>query len=305
MSGSVERKLTTILAADVAGYSRLMQADETLAFDALRRGRATFARLIERHRGRIANTAGDGLIAEFPSVVEAVRCAVDAQHELGDLAGGDGTPMRFRIGVHLDDVIVDGSDLLGDGVNIAARLQQMAEPGGILISRQVHDHVARKLRLSFESLGSRHLKNLTGEVEVFGVERVGGAIEGVTTPASAAPGEPRSADAPAAVQATGRRLGARRLMAVALVLVAIDAMTDGGPWAQFPLIALATLALMRSTTSWAPPWLGHGAAAAGAVLAGLLALNIATWNGDLWVRWPAAAYALWLLLRQVLTPRRG
>ena len=101
-----------------------------------------FQTFISRHHGRIANTAGDGLIAEFPSVVEAVQCAIEVQREL---ASDEQSGLRFRIGVHLGDVLVDGDDLLGEGVNLAARLQSMAEPGGILISQQVYDHVQKKL----------------------------------------------------------------------------------------------------------------------------------------------------------------
>ena len=126
----VQRKLTTILAADAASYSRVMEADEVGTLSALRAARGVFAQLIERHHGRIANTAGDGLIAQFPSVVEAVQCAVEVQRELSaDAANG----LRFRIGIHLGDVMVDGDDLLGEGVNLAARLQSMGDLGGILL----------------------------------------------------------------------------------------------------------------------------------------------------------------------------
>jgi len=146
----VQRKLTTILAADADGYSRVMEADEVRTLGALRAARSVFAQFIERHHGRIANTAGDGLIAEFPSVVEAVQCAIEVQRELSaDSQSG----LRFRIGVHLGDVMVDGDDLLGEGVNLAARLQSMAEPGGILISQQVYDQVQKKLSVGFEYLG--------------------------------------------------------------------------------------------------------------------------------------------------------
>ena len=132
MSSGVERKLTTILAADAEGYSREMDADEVGALEALRAARIVFSKFIERHHGRIANTAGDGLIAEFPSVVEAVQCAIEVQSELDVPGPTKGVTLRFKIGIHLGDVLVDGGDLLGEGVNLAARLQSMAEPGGIL-----------------------------------------------------------------------------------------------------------------------------------------------------------------------------
>jgi adenylate cyclase len=162
----VQRKLTTILAADADGYSRVMEADEVGALGALRAARSVFSQFIERHHGRIANTAGDGLIAEFPSVVEAVQCAIEVQHELsGDAQSG----LRFRIGVHLGDVMVDGDDLLGEGVNLAARLQSMAEPGGILISQQVYDQVQKKLSVGFEYLGEKHPKNFAESIAVYSV----------------------------------------------------------------------------------------------------------------------------------------
>src|SRR5215475_13360113 len=162
----VKRKLTTILAADAAGYSGVMAADEVRTLEALRASRAVFQQFIERHHGRIANTAGDGLIAEFPSVVEAVQCAIEVQRELGAEAKND---LRFRIGIHLGDVLVDGADLLGEGVNLAARLQSMADPGGILISRQVYDQVQKKLTVGFSYLGERQPKNFSESIAVYSV----------------------------------------------------------------------------------------------------------------------------------------
>ncbi|WP_158964578.1 adenylate/guanylate cyclase domain-containing protein [Chachezhania sediminis] len=165
----LRRKLTTILAADAARFSEHMGRDEVGTYAALHAARDVFDRLIQRHDGRIANTAGDGLIADFPSVVEAVNCAVEVQRELADLAGQDDKRLDFRIGIHLGDVIVDGDDLLGEGVNLAARLQEMAEPGGILISRQVYDQVRSKLSVGFEAMGDRRPKNFVEDVEVFRV----------------------------------------------------------------------------------------------------------------------------------------
>ncbi len=139
MSSKVQRKLTTILAADAEGYSRAMDADEVSTLGALRAARGVFSKFIERHYGRIVNTAGDGLIAEFPSVVEAVQCAIEVQQELVSHSRDRKDALRFRIGIHLGDVMIDGNDLLGEGVNLAARLETMAEPGGVLISQQVYD----------------------------------------------------------------------------------------------------------------------------------------------------------------------
>lgn len=158
----VKRRLTTVLCADVHGYSRLMGADEAATLETLRRYRTTIARLVERHDGRIVNTWGDAVIAEFASVVEAVQCAVEIQQEI---AGQNSEPahahqMRFRIGINLGDVMLDGSDIFGDGVNIAARLQELAEPGGVVVSASVYDQVHDKLSLRFDFLGQQQMKNV-------------------------------------------------------------------------------------------------------------------------------------------------
>src|SRR5271155_4246904 len=130
----VKRRLTTVLCADVHGYSRLMEADEAGTLATLRRYRAAMTGLVERHDGRIVNTWGDAVIAEFASVVEAVQCAVEIQQEVSNQDSGlpDAHLMRFRIGINLGDVMVDGSDIYGDGVNIAARLQEFAKPGDVV-----------------------------------------------------------------------------------------------------------------------------------------------------------------------------
>ncbi|MGY0571327.1 adenylate/guanylate cyclase domain-containing protein [Bradyrhizobium sp. RDM12] len=156
----VKRRLTTVLCADVHGYSRLMEADEAGTLETLRRYRTAIAGLVERHDGRIVNTWGDAIIAEFASVVEAVQCAVEIQQEISNQDSGPAPPMRFRIGVNLGDVMVDGSDLYGDGVNIAARLQELAEPGGIVISSSAYDQVHNKLSVGFDCLGQRPMKNI-------------------------------------------------------------------------------------------------------------------------------------------------
>src|SRR5215217_6341682 len=179
MTEKLKRRLTTVLCADVQGYSRLMEADEPGTLATLRRYRAAMAALIERHDGRIVNTWGDAVIAEFASVVEAVQCAVEIQQELSardpHLTGAQ--RMRFRIGINLGDVMVDGSDLYGDGVNIAAPLQQLAEPGGILISGPVYDQVHTKLSVGFDYLGPQQVKNVAAPVASYRVT-VGGAPSG-------------------------------------------------------------------------------------------------------------------------------
>jgi adenylate cyclase len=158
----VKRRLTTVLCADVHGYSRLMGADEAGTLGALRRHRSAIAGLVERHDGRIVNTWGDAVIAEFASVVEAVQCAVEIQQEISkqDSDPPHAHQMRFRIGINLGDVMVDGSDIFGDGVNIAARLQELAEPGGVVVSASVYDQVHNKLSLGFDCLGQQQMKNV-------------------------------------------------------------------------------------------------------------------------------------------------
>jgi adenylate cyclase len=162
MTDKVKRRLTTVLCADVHGYSRLMEADEAGTLATLRRYRTAMAGLVERHDGRIVNTWGDAVIAEFASVVEAVQCAVEIQQEISSQESDppDAQPMRFRIGVNLGDVMVEGPDIYGDGVNIAARLQEVAEPGGIVVSGSVYDQVHNKLSVGFESLGQQQMKNV-------------------------------------------------------------------------------------------------------------------------------------------------
>jgi class 3 adenylate cyclase len=154
MSGErVERRLAAILAVDVAGYSRLMGEDEEGTLRNLKAHRSTLLDpSVAEHRGRIVKTSGDGLLAEFQSVVDAVRCAVEIQRGMAErnAAAPEGERIEFRIGVNLGDVIVDDGDIFGDGVNIAARLEALAEPGGICLSAAAHEQVRDKLDLAFE-----------------------------------------------------------------------------------------------------------------------------------------------------------
>ena len=184
MTAKVRRRLTTVLSADVEGYSRLMEVDEAGTLDTLRRYKTAMAKLVERHEGRIVNTWGDAIIAEFASVVEAVQCAVETQQELS--AENDALPdaqkMRFRIGINLGDVMVEGDDVYGDGVNIAARLQQLAEPGGILISGPVYDQVHNKLSISFDPLGPQQVKNVSNPVVGYRIIAGDGARDGRPPP---------------------------------------------------------------------------------------------------------------------------
>jgi adenylate cyclase len=174
----VERRLTAILAADVAGYSRLMGADEEGTLAALKTLRREVADpKIEEHRGRIVNTTGDGLLSEFASVVDAVRCAVEVQREMAARNAGVQAERRieFRIGINLGDVMIDENDIFGDGVNIAARLEALAEPGGICVSRVVRDQVRDKLAIPFEDMGEQQVKNIARPVRTYRVVLTGTA----------------------------------------------------------------------------------------------------------------------------------
>lgn len=171
LTPSLERRVTTVLSADVAEYSRLMAEDEEQTLRTFRTHKQVFESLVSSHRGRIFNTAGDAILAEFSSVVEAVRCATEIQAALR--TRNDQLPaarqVRFRIGVNLGDVLVHHADLLGDGVNVAARLQAVAEPGGICISGSVYDQIQNKLSLSFTSLGEQFFKNIPRPVRTFSI----------------------------------------------------------------------------------------------------------------------------------------
>src|SRR5882762_6831085 len=168
----MERRLAAILAADVVGYSRLMGADEAATLRALKQIRAdVIDGKITEHQGRIVKVTGDGILAEFPSVVSAVACAAELQR--GVLQHTADMPsdqrIQFRIGVNLGDVIVEGDDIYGDGVNVAARLESIAEPGGIAISGSVRDHVGNRLKLAFEDRGEQQLKNIEKPIRVYHV----------------------------------------------------------------------------------------------------------------------------------------
>src|SRR6267143_110429 len=172
----MERKLTAILCADVHGYSRLMGEDEKATLHTLTSHRKIIDSRIEQHRGRFVNSAGDSVLAEFVSVVNAVQCAVDIQTTLKSENASipPDRRMEFRIGVNLGDVMVEGEQIYGDGVNVAARLESLAEPGGICISGTVREHLGNKLALSYEDLGAQSVKNIAEPVRVFRVMPEGG-----------------------------------------------------------------------------------------------------------------------------------
>jgi TolB-like protein/class 3 adenylate cyclase/Tfp pilus assembly protein PilF len=190
---SQTRRLAAILAADVAGYSRLMGADEEGTHERLRAHlRELVNPKIAEHRGRIVKNTGDGFLAEFPSVVDAVRCAVHVQRGMIDREPEvlEDLRIRFRIGINLGDVIVEDDDIFGDGVNVAARLEALAEPGGICVSRMVRDNVRDKLDFAFEDMGDQQVKNIARPVRVYAVRpeppRALTAVDAVAIPQTAA-----------------------------------------------------------------------------------------------------------------------
>ncbi len=205
MAERAERRLTTILAADIAEYSRLMRADEDATMRALGACRAVIDALVAEHRGRIANTAGDAVLAEFPSVADGLACALAMQQAMA--AENADVPaerrMQFRIGLHLGDVMTRDGDLFGDAVNIAARLEALAEPGGICVSAAVREHVGTRIAAAFTDIGAQQVKNIAETVHVF---RVGPTL---THPAASAPGSPLSRNAGEGVERHRRETGER------------------------------------------------------------------------------------------------
>src|SRR5215210_1826050 len=179
MSGPMKRKIAAILAADVAGYSRLVSEDEEETLTRLGAFRQVFDDFVQRFGGRIFNTAGDSVMCEFESAVEAVRCAIDIQESLRtrNLAFPVNRRLQFRIGITIGDVVERNGDLLGDGVNIAARIESLAEPGGICVSRSVHEAVANKISVPFRDIGERQVKNIPNRVHTFVVAWPGSSPE--------------------------------------------------------------------------------------------------------------------------------
>jgi len=242
MSTEIERKLTNILSADVFGYSRLMGLDEAATLTLLNDYKGVMTSLIAERRGRVVSTAGDSVLAEFPSSVMAVQTAVDIQRELAERNQklDPDRQMWFRIGINLGDVIVERDDIFGDDVNIAARLQSMAEPGGILISGTVFDQVKNKLSLSFSFLGPQRLKNIDAAVPVYSAVMGGPARPSVDV------GESRKAAPQNRQQAL--IVSAIRAGAVIAFLGAINLFSWSGHfWFQWPALAVLLIFVVRAT----------------------------------------------------------
>jgi len=298
------RKLTTIFCADVQDYSRLMGADEEGTLATLKRYRDAMARLIEAHQGRVVNTWGDGLIAEFPSVVEAVRAAIDVQTELAGLNAERQSDARmlFRIGINLGDVIAEGNDIYGDGVNIAARLQASAPAGGIVISSTVYDQVRNKVAVGFEFLGRLEVKNIEGGVQGYAV-RIGTAEDQAPPTERISDWGRRGASADRAPasdepseRADHRVFGVLGVIAAGIVVINLLSW-EGVFWARWPLLAFAlTAALLwiRKTRA-----VDRVLALLGTAGLTVIAVNLLSWEGTFWAIWPLFGIAIAAAIRWI------
>jgi adenylate cyclase len=272
---TLKRKLTTIFCADAQRFSALMAADEDATLARLKRYRAIMGRLFERHDGRQVNTWGDAVISEFSSVVEAVRCAVEIQDavtaENADLP--EASQMWFRIGINLGDVMHDNGDLYGDGVNVAARLESLAEPGGILVSETVYTLAHKQLAVGFDFAGKQQVKGIDESVPVYAVRTTGR-----NEPDAAPQGEPED-HAPGGQDAENRHTEGRKRAGPASrsVLSRTAASAEG---------ALAWLAKQPKRVRLSAGLIG--------VFAGLNLLF--TGIADPWFIFPSAPFALYIYL---------
>jgi class 3 adenylate cyclase len=237
-TSSVKRRLAAILAADAAGYSARMAEDEERTLRTLVGHRRHIDNLIADHGGRLVGTAGDSVLAEFGSSVEAVRCAVEIQEALATRNESLSEPERlhFRIGINLGDVIVDGDDILGDGVNVASRLEGIAEPGGICIASSVFDQISGKLNLGFEDIGARPLKNISRPVRAYRVSQ------------ASAPERPHHGSRRTLIAAAG---GAAAIIVAALAVFYMGRTADH-PSSPAPGPAAAPAPTVAQTTSAQP-----------------------------------------------------
>ncbi|HTV29885.1 MAG TPA: adenylate/guanylate cyclase domain-containing protein [Xanthobacteraceae bacterium] len=270
----IERRLAAILSADVEGYSRLMHGDEETTMATLSAYRAVIDNLIGLHRGRIANTAGDSVLAEFSSVLDAIRCAIEMQEAL-DRANADqpeGREMRFRIGINVGDVMVKDGDIFGDGVNVAARLEGLVRGGEICVSRGVRDHLRHRGGMLFEDLGEQLVKNIAHPIRAFRLR----AGEDTPDPQSSTPDDedPGLAEGPTG-PSTISELSAES--EAALELAFWESAKDGTPaeleayLERYPDGTFAALAKTRLASAQSPEPSGHPDAAADA-------LDLAFWD---------------------------
>jgi class 3 adenylate cyclase len=298
-----QRRLTTIFSADVQDYTRLMGLDEEGTLATLKRYREAMSGLIASHGGRVVNTWGDGLIAEFPSVVEAVRAAVDVQTELAGFnsAKPASEQMLFRIGINLGDIIVEGADIYGDGVNIAARLQASAPAGGIVISNTVYDQVRNKVPVGFDFLGPLSVKNVSEAIPSYAI-RIGESHQAQAVAQAAPSGAPAAAARPDQ-RPTASPSRARKLLGIFAIAAAffalINALTwEGNLWAVWPILVLAFAAAM--TIARLQNRVDQQLAGLAIIGLGLIAINLLSWSGTFWAIWPLMAFAAVGAIRWVM-----
>jgi adenylate cyclase len=246
-ASDIRRKLTTVFCADVQGYSTMVEQDEVGTVTRLKQYREVMVAEITRHHGRLINTWGDGLVAEFASPVEAVFCAVETQRRLAirNSETPDTAPMRFRIGINLGDVMIDGNDIYGEGVNVAARLESLAEPGGICISGTVFEQVRKKLDIGFAFIGDREIKNIAEPVPAYRVLVGDGAGDAAMPRSETAKPVADAGDDTEAALAKWRR-HAWRSGAILIFLVIINLITSPGTiWFIWPMLGFALMLALR------------------------------------------------------------
>jgi len=243
-AAEIRRKLTTIFCADVQGYSSLVEADEVGTVTRLKQYRDVMVAEIGNHHGRLINTWGDGLLADFSSPVEAVFCAVEVQRRLAlrNTDAPDAPPMQFRIGINIGDVMIDGNDIYGEGVNIAARLESLAEAGGICISGNVFEQVRRKLDIGFDFIGTPEIKNIAQPVPAYRVLVPGSAPATHGTPARTAPHHLDDAEAKFAAW----RNRAWKVAIIIAFLAIINLITSPGRlWFFWPALGFALVMILK------------------------------------------------------------
>jgi len=252
----IRRKLTTIFCADVQGYSALVERDEVGTVTRLKQYRDIMVDLIVRHHGRLINTWGDGLVAEFSSPVEAVFCAVETQRRLATRNAEEPLlpPMQFRIGINLGDVIIEGSDIYGEGVNIAARLEALAEPGGVCIAGSVFEQVRKKLDIGFDFLGEREIKNIAEPVSAYRV--LLGADAARPAPLRTPTGVEGGNTSTDAAIIKWRRHAWRALVITGFLLIINLVTSPGRLWFFWPALGFAMFLLLRLPVgvSWRQLW---------------------------------------------------
>jgi adenylate cyclase len=307
----VQRRLAAVLAADVAGYTRLMEADEGATLSAWWSARKeVIDPTVARFRGRIVKHTGDGFLAEFPTATEAVQCAISMQTDL--VAIHSKTPkdrhFAFRMGINLGEIVADKDDIYGEGVNLAARLEGLAEPGGICISEDVYRQVRHKLSINFEYLGEKSLKNLSEDEAVYHVSfgkkrRTSTKEKGRRPDRGVRIAQPRTSShfIPSSKEQKGRLLQQVKLLgAIWAILLVIDISTGPGFWAHWPGIGIATIwgcvAVLLYVSDWRKRIMGCYAV----IIAGLAVVNLITWSGYPWVLWPAAGLIAIELIRRLV-----